>query len=187
MYSNVPCPFFPCWPHGSTAWLWINVQCSPDGDDSNLCGDKGRQPPNCPSGNPPEDDKEPNLEAYSEPLERYSKTTFCTGFFNMDSLSDAMKGVKSGPKDPNNLRNYQNRARVMFHEMTHMNYFMNAPKKSPIIDDVQIDFRGTTGTGRRTDVKNAPCYGPELVKILANYEAVNRGGHFPQRNADSYT
>lgn len=120
----------------------------------------------------------PDLEAYSDPYGWYSKITFCNYFFNgMKSLSEVMSNAKKGKPGSTDLWNYQNRARVMFHEVLHLSYFMNAPAKSPIIDDVVYDTK---------KVKNIACYGPENVKILANYEAVDIGGFFPQRNADSY-
>ena len=96
----------------------------------------------------------------------------------MKSLSEAMRDVKSGKQPRNDLWSFQNRARIMFHEMTHLSYFMNTPGKSPEVDDVIID--ATSGTNQR-------CYGPENVKQLANYQGrVNKGGFFTQRNADSY-
>ena len=65
--------------------------------------------------------------------------------------------------------------------MTHQSYFMSAPDKSPIVDDVLIHL----GRGRQEE-KGIPCYGPEHVKGLANYDAVGKGGYFTQRNVDSF-
>lgn len=80
------------------------------------------------------------------------------------------------PEEKNDLWNYQNRARTVFHEITHLNYFMNAPGKSPYVDDLEIPFGAKK---RRTYI---PGYGPKMIKILANYEAVDKGGFFTQRN-----
>jgi hypothetical protein len=119
-----------------------------------------------------------DMEAFSNPLGKYSKTTFCEHFFlRMLSLSTVMADAKTLPaNEKNDLWEYQNRARVVFHEVTHLNYFMNAPDKSPIVDDVEIPFGPKT---RRTYL---PGYGPERIKIIANYEAANKGGFYTQRN-----
>lgn len=66
----------------------------------------------------------------------------------------------------------------MFHEITHLNSFMNAPSKSPYIDDVRVKYGSGKGSGRH----NERSYGPNDIKILANYEAVNKGGFYTQRN-----
>lgn len=119
------------------------------------------------------------MEAFSNPLGRYSKITFCERFFNkMVSLSTVIDEGKAetDPSEKNDLWNYQNRARVVFHEITHLNYFMNAPDKSPYVDDLQVPF----GPKARRTYK--PGYGPENIKIIANYEAVNKGGFYTQRN-----
>jgi hypothetical protein len=118
------------------------------------------------------------MEAYSNPLERYSKITFCNRFFNdLKSLSFVINTAKKNPGAyQNDLWNYQNRARCVFHEITHLNYFMNAPDKSPYVDDVKIQHG--SGKGQVNDL----CYGPSNIKILANYEAVGKGGFYTQRN-----
>ena len=118
------------------------------------------------------------VEAFSNPLEKYIKITFCNIFFNrMNSLDFVINTAKKNPGGyQKDLWNYQNRARVLFHEMTHLNYFVNAPDKSPYVDDVRIKY----GSGKGK--KNELCYGPENVKILANYEAVGKGGYYTQRN-----
>ena len=54
---------------------------------------------------------------------------------------------------------------------------MNAPASSPYVDDLKVDYRGAKG---KRVTENG--YGPENVKSIANYEAVGRGGWFPQRN-----
>ena len=156
----------------------LQVQCSPDGDEANVCGDKPDKPDNCPGGQPPSPGKPTGVEAYSNPLEKYSKITFCNIFFNkLTSLDYVINTAKrNSPAYQNDLWNYQNRARVLFHEMTHLNYFVNAPDSSPYVDDVKIKFGPVKGR------KNELCYGPEHVKILANYEAVGKGGFYTQRN-----
>lgn len=98
--------------------LWIRVRCAPDGDSSNMCGDA-----KCADGSPPaRADNDPEVEAYSDPKESYSQITFCNYFFNkMKSLKEVMDAARAGtPADRNDLWKYQNRARVIFHEMTHM-------------------------------------------------------------------
>jgi hypothetical protein len=185
MYSSSWVPPYYTPPGWGWENLWIRVQCSPNGDDEHRCGDN--QPnPVCPPGQPlpPPGNRQP-VESYPTLDEKYSKVTFCNYFFNgapgwppMKSLSEAMRDVRSGAESRNNLWSYQNRARIMFHEMTHLSYFMNTPKKSPEVEDVIIDAR----LGR-----NQRCYGPENVKQLANYRGrVDKGGFFTQRNADSY-
>ena len=125
-------------PPGGYFSLWIRVQCSPDGDESDTCGDPGK----CPSGAPPTKGTKPQIEAYSEPYGWYSKITFCNYFFNeMKSLSQVMANAKKGKKGSTDLWNYQNRARVMFHEVLHLVYFMNTPEKSPDIDDVLYETK----------------------------------------------
>lgn len=169
-------PYLP----GSPPWwgwrdLWIRVQCSPKGDDDRVCGDV-KPPPKCPGNDqPPDDGKTSEVEAYSNPLGRYSKITFCNRFFNkMPSLSFAINTAKKNPGSYQNyLWNYQNRARVVFHDITHLNYFLNASEKSPF---VRIRY----GTGKK--ITNTASYGPENIKILANYEAVGKGGFYTQRN-----
>lgn len=108
----------------------------------------------------------------------YSQITFCNYFFN--TLPDLDFVINTAKKNPgsyrNDLWNYQNRARVLFHEMTHLYYFMNSPDKSPYVDDVRIKY----GTGKNR--VNEFAYGPTFLKILANYKAVGTGGYFTQRN-----
>ena len=95
----------------------------------------------------------------------------------MISLDFAVSTAKkNGGIFQNDLWNYQNRARVLFHEMTHLDYFVNVPTKSPYIDDIRIKY----GVGKA--VQNKLTYGPDRIKILSNYEAVGKGGFFTQRN-----
>ncbi|KAL8747440.1 MAG: hypothetical protein Q9190_000701 [Brigantiaea leucoxantha] len=177
-------PFGPAPPWFWWRYLWIRVQCSPDGDDSNQCGDKP-SPPQCPGG-PSTPGTSTGIEAYSDPLEEYSKITFCNIFFksrDYPSLGTAIVNAKRNNQGyQKDLWNYQNRARVMFHEITHLDSFMNAPSKSPYVDDVKIKY----GTGKGSGRHNERSYGPNNIKILANYEAVGKGGFYTQRNADSF-
>lgn len=66
----------------------------------------------------------------------------------------------------------------MMHEATHLDSFVNAPDKSPYVDDVRIKY----GTGKGSGRHNERSYGPNNIKILANYEAVDKGGFYTQRN-----
>lgn len=86
---------------------------------------------------------------------------------------------KSTPLFRNNLWNYDNRARILFHEMTHLNFFMSAPDKSPYVDDVRMGWK------EEENRFSLVTYGPERIKMLANYEAVKKGGFFTQRNGTS--
>jgi hypothetical protein len=122
------------------------------------------------------------MEAFSNPLGKYSKITFCEHFFlRMESLGTIIDEAKNElpPAEKNDLWSYQNRARTVFHEITHLNYFMNAPDKSPYVDDLEIPFGPKS---RRTYYAG---YGPERIKNIANYEAVNKGGFYTQRNGMS--
>jgi hypothetical protein len=157
------------------------IACSSvDGDPDNSCGDRPEKDPSCPGGrDPPPGGMNSEMEAFSNPLGKYSKITFCEHFFlRMESLGAVIDDAKTTltPEEKNDLWNYQNRARTVFHEITHLNYFMNAPDKSPYVDDLEIPFGPKT---RRTYL---PGYGPERIKIIANYEAINKGGFFTQRN-----
>ena len=158
--------------------LTLQVQCSPDGDEENVCGDKSTTPPGCPDGTPPSPGKPTGVEAFSNPLGRYSQITFCNIFFNkMTDLQSVIKTAKKNNKGyRNQLWNYQNRARLLFHEITHLNYFMNAPDKSPYVEEARIVW----GSGKVKE--NQLAYGPDYIKILANYEAVGKGGFYTQRN-----
>ena len=163
--------------------LWIRVQCSPEGDDAKLCSSKckGKKCPKSPKNLA----EQMPRQAYSEPYGEYSKTVFCNEFFNGDdmrTLGEATQYVKTHPALQNDLSNWENQARVMFHEMTHLKYFMNAPEKSPLVDDAVYDLKGSKGSDVRWE-----AYGPLGVKTLANYDGqVDKGGYYTQRNADSY-
>ncbi|KAL9106051.1 MAG: hypothetical protein Q9227_008894 [Pyrenula ochraceoflavens] len=99
----------------------------------------------------------------------------------MSDLNFVISRAKKNSRDfQNDLWNYQNRARVFFHEITHQPYFMDEPGSAPFVDDLKISYG--KGKQQRKDV----CYGPDNIKILANYEAKNKGGYYTQRNADSF-
>ncbi|KAL8790632.1 MAG: hypothetical protein Q9213_000480 [Squamulea squamosa] len=163
--------------------IWIEVRCSGGdgtGDPENVCGDRDN-PAECPApGGAPIGGKR-RLEAYSDPTERYSRITFCTEFFNLLSMGEAIKAAKKLPTyQQNNLEVWNNRARVFFHEVTHLDYFVNAPGKSPYISDTQFRYKDK---GETFDVEG---YGPYNAKILRNYIKKGRVGYYTQRNADSY-
>ncbi|KAL9628590.1 MAG: hypothetical protein Q9164_007212, partial [Protoblastenia rupestris] len=119
------------------------------GDPDNKCGDKAYQPPQCSPRNPgtPVDDEDKRLEAYSEPNEKYSRITFCSKFFDLPTLTEAIdRTKKKSTIDHNNLEFWNNRARCFFHEVTHLDYFMNADdnndnSKSPEVFDTQFKYK----------------------------------------------
>jgi hypothetical protein len=118
------------------------------------------------------------MEAYADQkVGGYSQITFCNQFFAYDTLDDAITNAKRRSQT-NDLWAFQNRARVVFHEITHLAYFMNAPKQSPYVVDVRIVYKEK---GKKGEVAGA-SYRPERVKILANYERVGKGGFYTQRN-----
>ncbi|KAL9622664.1 MAG: hypothetical protein Q9160_002974 [Pyrenula sp. 1 TL-2023] len=129
-----------------------------------------------------EEDDSPTVEAYSNADEFYSKMVFCNYFFNsMSNYGDMLKNVKRNNRAyQDDLWNYQNRARTVFHEITHLDYFMEAPKKVPHTMDLNIQYNAAGGKVDQV------AYGPDHVKILANYEAPGKGGFYTQRNADSF-
>jgi len=60
--------------------------------------------------------------------------------------------------------------------MTHLNYLVKAPDKTPYMDDVKIRWKEGE---KHYDLAS---YGPGRIKMLANYEAVKKGGFSTQRN-----
>ena len=113
-----------------------------------VCGDQPDQPndPACPppkKGGQPVPGKKSDMEAYARPFESYSRIIFCNRFFNnLISLTDATKRAKSmEPELQDHLTNWNNRARTLFHEITHLAYFMNSPQKSPVIEDAYITYK----------------------------------------------
>jgi hypothetical protein len=130
------------------------------------------------------------LEAFSDANpddSRYSRITFCNDFFKLNTFQDAMTlGKKLKAKDKTNLIKWNNRARCFFHEVTHLDYFMNAGAgddgKSPYVSDLEVNYP--------TSGKNEwhACYGPYNAKVLRNWvpEDAQYSGYFTQRNADNY-
>jgi hypothetical protein len=115
------------------------------------------------------------LEAYTDNFQPadYDRITFCGKFFDLWPLADKVnKGVAKRDKD---MANYNNRARVFFHEATHLDYFVNAPKSVPFTTEATIAL---IYEGEK--VKDH-AYGPMRAKILQNYRT-SRGGFFTQRN-----
>lgn len=82
----------------------------------------------------------------------------------------------------NDLRNWNNRARVFFHEVTHLDYFMNAgddPKdKSPYVSDLKIRYRWEGA------LQDFEAYGPFNAKIIRNYvtKRAADSAYYSQRN-----
>ncbi|KAF2247313.1 hypothetical protein BU26DRAFT_566298 [Trematosphaeria pertusa] len=106
-----------------------------------------------------------NVEAYSAPAESWSRITFCERFFNhLQPLGDVTNNIKKQrPEVQDHLDQWNNRARTFFHEITHLNYFMNAPKKSPFIDDARITYKSGSSPAEEG------AYGPYNVKVLRNF------------------
>jgi hypothetical protein len=77
----------------------------------------------------------------------------------MPSLSEAMSNTAKKPASTKRkLDAWDNRARVFLHETTHLDYFMNAPGSSPLIDDLKIDWKSPKGVVRDW------VYGPFFVQ-----------------------
>jgi hypothetical protein len=75
--------------------------------------------------------------------------TFCNKFFNMPSLGEAIASTpKKSAAVKGHLASWDNRARVFLHETTHLDYFMNAPGYSPLVDDLQFDWNENGQTVR---------------------------------------
>jgi hypothetical protein len=83
---------------------------------------------------------------------------------------------KKGILTRNKLDAWDNRARVFLHETTHLDYFMNAPGSSPLIEDLQFDWK------EKGTVLRDWAYGPFFCKILRNYGLLSQVGFYPQRN-----
>lgn len=87
-----------------------------------------------------------------------------------------------------NLETYENRAAIMYHEMTHLNLAADSSgdnTPNPRIIDLKIDYEETDGTRWRTK-----AYGPLRTKMLARYEPPSPNdpmptGWYVQRNADN--
>jgi hypothetical protein len=131
--------------------------------------------------------RQSNLEAFSEPDDgRYSRITFCNDFFKLPTFKDAIAaGRKLPAAQKTDLEKWNNRARCFFHEITHLDYFMNAGDsdgaKSPYVSDLEVEY--IVGMKEWHD-----AYGPYNAKILRNWvdEDPQWSGYFTQRNADNY-
>lgn len=78
----------------------------------------------------------------------------------------------------NNLELWDNRARCFLHEVTHLDYFMNAPDKSPYTWDLTFQYR--LG-GQKL---NADGYGPYNWKVIRNYVRQGKAGFYTQYNGN---
>ena len=161
------------------------VRCSGgdnEGDPDNVCRDKKPNNGQCGRGGSPIGGNDNTLEAYSEstttnPQLSYSRITFCNRFFNLPSLSEAMTNTpKKSTVQRGKLDAWDNRARVFLHETTHLDYFMNAPGTSPLIDDLQFEWND------RGKAMTDWAYGPYYAKILRNYGLQSQVAFYPQRN-----
>jgi hypothetical protein len=151
------------------------------GDPENTCGDVIKDPPPDP-GDPCWDGTEPlphdgtankQLETYSDPVGDggWAQITFCNGFFNKNNLADAMTNPIW-----QDLQQFDNRARIFFHEATHQDYFMNAPGVNPQTNDLQIEWK--EGGFPQKDL----AYGALNARILGRYRALGKQGYYTQRN-----
>lgn len=79
------------------------------------------------------------VEAYRET--KYSRIRFCNRFFNLSSLQEAItEGKKKSAAARNSLEIWNSRARVFFHEATHLGYFMNVPGRCPYVIDAKFSY-----------------------------------------------
>jgi len=158
------------------------VRCSGgdnSGDPDNVCKDQQPNDGQCgTSGTSPANGVDNRLEAYSDPAAKYSRITFCNKFFNdLTDLSTAVtNGKRRSATDQNNLETWNSRARCFLHEATHLDYFMNAPEKSPFTNDLTFQYKAGGIT------QNAEGYGPYFAKMIRNYSKAGKGGFYTQRN-----
>lgn len=162
----------------------------PDPEDT--CGDYQEEPKKgCRNGNQPSGGAKTRLQAFSDPdpprsryWHKYSRITFCGDFFKLQTLDIGVEnGMRSGKKK--NLEMYDNQARVMFHEITHLDYFMSAPKVSPYISDLEALYT------YKKSLDWWECYGPYGARMLRTYmdpTSVDNSytAYYTQRNADNY-
>jgi hypothetical protein len=160
----------------------LQVRCSgAKGDPHNFCKDRSNDG-SCaiPSGRAPNTDTN-RMQAVSDNNDGgWPQIIFCNGFFNLYSLSDAINfGKRMSASDQNNLELWDNRARCFLHEVTHLDYFMNAPNKSPRTWDLTFQYRF------EGENLNADGYGPYNCKVIRNYVRRGKGGFYTQRNGKS--
>ena len=185
-----------------TITIAMQVRCSSNqdltADPMDTCGDRAGRPPQCPPPSvprPPDDNVDVRLEAFSDPapskpfrnIFTYDRITFCNSFFNLPTLSEVISNNAGKPAAVmNDLSNYNSRARCFFHEITHLDWFMNAKLdnkdgESPQIWDAQFQYKA----GRQTYQELA--YGPFYTKILRNFIPAEAEdiGYWTQRNGKS--
>lgn len=156
------------------------------GDPDNVCKDVLVDDGQCGRGGSPAAGGDDRLEAYSDsptkdPSLTYSRITFCKKFFDLPSLSEAINNNQKAPATKKDrLESWNNRARVFLHETTHLDFFMNTPGYSPMIDDLQFDW-----TDNGQDVRDW-AYGPFFCKMLRNYGLEGEVAFYPQRNGKIY-
>ncbi len=88
------------------------------------------------------------MEAFSDAERddsKFNRITFCNGFFNLPTFEDAISGGnKLAANKETNLEMWNNRARVLLHEVTHLDYFMNAgdddSSRSPFVSDLEVNY-----------------------------------------------
>lgn len=171
--------------------IYTQIRCSgneQDGDPEDKCGDRAHQPPQCPPRDhrAPDYDEDRRLEAFSEPNLKYSRITFCSKFFDLPALTEVMDRFKNKPRAiQDNLENWNNRARLFFHEVTHLDWFMNAndtkdDSKSPEVFDAQFKYKAG---GEMYEVE---AYGPFHAKIMRNHIPKQKKyiGYYTQRDGE---
>lgn len=83
---------------------------------------------------------------------------------------------------------WDSQARCMFHEITHLDYFMNAGAEdkglSPFVSDLEVNYK----LERDEEGEWFGAYGPYNARILRNWveKDPQDSGYFTQRNADNY-
>lgn len=138
------------------------------GDQLDVCGESGPSR-DCWGGVKPTYKASSALEAYATAYDtQWPQITFCDQFWRLPTLSQAMDRVKNMvSSDQNNLEKWDNRARVFFHEVMHLDSLMAAMLNSlvvgTIIDDLVIPY------STRSSTKTWLAYGPMKAKILRNY------------------
>jgi len=91
-------------------------------------------------------------------------------------------GKSPKPEEQRNLDEWENRARVFLHEVTHLDYFVNAGEdgkgESPFVSDIEIKTAG----------RWQPAYGALYARTLSRWidPDPQYSAYFTQRNADNY-
>lgn len=88
--------------------------------------------------------------------------------------------IEQGKSKPSaaqiNLETLNSRARTFSHEATHLDYFMNVPKKSPYVGDTTFSYKFGGKSNKAED------YGPYNAKSLRNQVTRGRVGFYTQRS-----